>query len=186
MRFRCSAERVCGRNRHAKPRFFDGPSELSKLAGSGVRDVREEAETPARFGLGLDAVRIRDASVVAHEIETTLERLAASESESRVDSLRRQVAQSLGRNLAGNQQAFTIPLVAPYEMLEERIRRLDLRVSKSFKLPRNFNLQLNLDAYNALNNDAIQALNTTYGANWLQPVTVLDPRLLQISGQLTF
>ena len=47
-------------------------------------------------------------------------------------------------------------------------------------------LQLNLDAYNALNNSAIQSVNTTYGANWLQPLQVLDPRLLQISGQLTF
>jgi Carboxypeptidase regulatory-like domain len=96
------------------------------------------------------------------------------------------VTPGLGRPLAGNVQAFTVPLVSPYDMLEERIRRLDLRVSKTFKLPRKFNLQINLDAYNALHNDAIQVVNTTYGANWLQPVTVLDPRLLQISGQLTF
>ncbi len=96
------------------------------------------------------------------------------------------IAPSLGRNLAGNAATFSVPLVAPYDMLEQRIRRLDLRVSKTFKLPRKFNLQLNLDAYNALNNNAVQNINTAYGANWLQPLVVLDPQILQISGQITF
>jgi hypothetical protein len=96
------------------------------------------------------------------------------------------IVPSLGRNLAGNAATFTVPLVFPYDMLEERLRRLDLRVSKSFKLPRKLNLQINLDAYNALNNNAVQVVNTTYGANWLVPQTVIDPQILQISGQLTF
>ncbi len=96
------------------------------------------------------------------------------------------IAPTLGRNLAGNQATFAVPLVSPYEMFEERLRRLDLRLSKSFKLPRNLSLQINLDAYNALNNNAVQVVNTAYGANWLQPLTVIDPQILQISGQITF
>ena len=47
-------------------------------------------------------------------------------------------------------------------------------------------LQANLDAYNALNSNAVQTDNTAYGANWLQPLQILDPRLFQISGTLTF
>jgi hypothetical protein len=47
-------------------------------------------------------------------------------------------------------------------------------------------LQANLDAYNALNSSAIQNINTTYGASWLSPTQILDPRILQFSGQLTF
>jgi hypothetical protein len=96
------------------------------------------------------------------------------------------ITPSLGRPLAGNAQAFNVPLVAPMTMFEHRIRRLDLRVTKYFDLPKRLRLQLNLDAYNALNNNAVQAVNTTYGVNWLQPQTILDPRILQVSGQLTF
>jgi hypothetical protein len=54
------------------------------------------------------------------------------------------------------------------------------------KLPHRLNLQLNLDAYNALNASPSQSPNTAYGANWRQPLLVLDPRILQISGMLTF
>ena len=42
------------------------------------------------------------------------------------------------------------------------------------------------DAYNALNSTASQSINTAFGANWRQPLLVLDPRILQISGMLTF
>ncbi len=42
------------------------------------------------------------------------------------------------------------------------------------------------DAYNALNSSAVQSINTTFGKNWLTPNTILDPRILQISVQLTF
>jgi len=46
--------------------------------------------------------------------------------------------------------------------------------------------QANVDAYNALNSSAIQSLQTTFGANWRSPTTILDPRIVQISAQLTF
>lgn len=76
--------------------------------------------------------------------------------------------------------------MAPGALFEDRLRRLDLRVTKYFNLPRRMRLQMNLDAYNALNANAIQSLNTTYGPNWLQPLTFMDPKILQISGSLTF
>ena len=96
------------------------------------------------------------------------------------------IVPSLGRNLAGNANSFTVPLVAPNSMLESRLRRLDLRLTKTFNFGSRTRFQANLDAYNALNGNAVQAVNTTYGVNWLQPLTVLDPRILQISGQLSF
>ncbi|MGE3176764.1 MAG: carboxypeptidase regulatory-like domain-containing protein [Vicinamibacterales bacterium] len=96
------------------------------------------------------------------------------------------IAPRLGRNLAGNTAFQNVPLVRAGELFEDRIRRLDLRLSKSIALPRRLNLQLNFDAYNALNSSASQSINTVYGANWRQPLLVLDPRILQISGMLTF
>ena len=96
------------------------------------------------------------------------------------------IAQSLGRNLAGNTAFQNVPLVRAGQLFEDRLRRLDLRISKSLALPRKLNLQLNLDAYNALNSSTAQSINTVYGANWRQPLLILDPRILQISGMLTF
>ncbi len=96
------------------------------------------------------------------------------------------IVPSLDRNLAGNANSFTVPLVIPNTMFEKRIRRMDLRLSKTFNLSSKLRLQANLDAYNAFNSNAVQTVNTTYGVNWLQPVQVLDPRILQISGQLSF
>jgi len=96
------------------------------------------------------------------------------------------IAPSLGRNLAGGALFQNVPLVQANTLFEDRLRRLDLRLTKYFTLPRNLRLQVNLDAYNALNGNALQAINTAYGANWLQPQTILDPQILQISGMLTF
>jgi hypothetical protein len=47
-------------------------------------------------------------------------------------------------------------------------------------------LQINLDAYNALNGSGILTINNTFNARWRQPNAVIDPRLFQISGQYTF
>jgi len=97
-----------------------------------------------------------------------------------------EISPSLGRNLAGNTAFQSVPLVRAGEIFEDRIRRLDLRLSKSVKLPRAWNLQINLDAYNALNASPAQSINTVFGPNWRQPLLILDPRILQISGMLTF
>src|SRR4029079_12752391 len=72
---------------------------------------------------------------------------------------------SLGRPLSGGIQtpAVAIPLVAPQTLFEDRITRLDLRLSKILKVNK-YRFQINLDAYNALNSNAIRAVNSTYGA----------------------
>ena len=79
-----------------------------------------------------------------------------------------------------------MPLVAPQTVFEGRIRRLDLRLTKIFQLTPRVRLQANLDAYNALNSGAIQTLQTAFGPSWLSPATILDARLFQVSGQISF
>ncbi len=49
-----------------------------------------------------------------------------------------------------------------------------------------YRLQVNLDAYNALNSSSILSVNSTYDARWRQPNSVIDPRLFQVSGQISF
>ncbi len=96
-----------------------------------------------------------------------------------------EVAPSLGRPLAGGTRSVTVPLVAPNVLFEDRTTRLDLRVSKIFNMG-TYRLQVNLDAYNALNSSSILSVNSTYDARWRQPNSVIDPRLFQVSGQISF
>jgi hypothetical protein len=79
-----------------------------------------------------------------------------------------------------------VQLLVPQTVFEGRIRRLDLRVTKIFRLTQRVRFQANLDAYNALNSSAIQSVQTAFGPNWRQPTTILDARLLQVSGVLSF
>ena len=96
-----------------------------------------------------------------------------------------QIAASLGRPLAGGTRTATVPLVAPQTLFEPRITRLDLRVSKIVQINR-VRLQLNLDAYNALNAGSIISVNDTFNARWRQPDSIIDPRHVQIGGQISF
>lgn len=91
---------------------------------------------------------------------------------------------SLGRNLSGG--SATVPLVPPQTLFEDRISRLDLRLSKAFRYRQRLRVQINLDAYNALNANSIRAVNSTYGPSWRTPLQILDPRILQIGGQVSF
>ena len=63
------------------------------------------------------------------------------------------------RPLSGNATTVqNIPLVAPQTLFEDRVTRLDLRLSHSFQVQR-VRVQLNLDAYNALNANSVRAVN---------------------------
>ncbi len=97
-----------------------------------------------------------------------------------------EAAVSLGRPLAGGARTINVPLLVSNTLFEGRIRRLDLRLTKTFQLTNRVRLQANLDAYNALNSSAVQSVNPTFGKSFLTPTAILDPRILQISGQLTF
>jgi hypothetical protein len=96
------------------------------------------------------------------------------------------VRPSLGRDLSGGQTSVTIPLVAPQTLFEDRISRLDLRLSKSVRIRNRLRIQINVDAYNALNANSIRAVISTYGARWRQPQQILDPRIIQLGGSISF
>jgi hypothetical protein len=108
-----------------------------------------------------------------------------------------QIAPSLGRNLAAcGARAVctltaTVPLLVPYTQFEPRRTQLDLRLSKVFQAGR-ARLQGNLDVYNVFNDSSIIFINNNYGPRWATPVSnavgsgVLEGRLVQFSGQITF
>ena len=71
-----------------------------------------------------------------------------------------EIIRRLGRPLSGGATTVqNIPLVAPQTLFEDRVTRLDLRLSHSFQVQR-VRVQLNLDAYNALNANSVRAVNS--------------------------
>ncbi len=96
-----------------------------------------------------------------------------------------EVARTLGRPLSGGVQTITVPLVAPQTLFEARISRLDVRLSKSFTVNR-LRIQANLDAYNIMNANPVRSVNSVYGPSWTRPTQILDARLVQFGGQVSF
>jgi hypothetical protein len=96
-----------------------------------------------------------------------------------------EIAPSLGRNLAGGRGSAPVPLLLPYTEFEERFTQLDLRMTKNLQVGK-YRVQANLDLYNAMNSNSIQSIVTTFGPRWRRPLTVLDGRLMQLSGQISF
>ena len=103
-----------------------------------------------------------------------------------------EVARTLGRNLSacGTRpvctSTATVPLITPQQEFEDRWRRLDLRLSKSIRFNDRVRLQANVDLYNVVNQAGIIQENVLYGRQWLLPIELEDPRILQFSGQLEF
>ena len=89
----------------------------------------------------------------------------------------------LGRPLSAG--FAVVPLVAPQTLFEDRISRLDFRLSKIINY-RRLRFQINLDAYNLMNTSDIRTVNSSYGGRWGYPNSIIDPRLVQIGGQIDF
>jgi hypothetical protein len=98
-----------------------------------------------------------------------------------------EIRPTLGRNLAtGAAGTATVQLIAPGTMYDERLYQLDLRASKIFRLAGRHRLQANIDVYNAGNASSVLGINTTFGANWLRPTSILQGRLVKFGGQWDF
>jgi hypothetical protein len=97
------------------------------------------------------------------------------------------VAPSLGRNLSGNAANVTMNLVKPGSMYGDRINLLDLRVAKTFRTGR-WRTTLGVDVFNLFNSSAVLTYNNSYvpGGPWLQPLTVLTPRFVRLTGEVIF
>jgi Carboxypeptidase regulatory-like domain len=97
------------------------------------------------------------------------------------------VVPTLGRSLSGAAPNVTVNLIPPGTMYGDRINQFDLRVAKAITIHRTRTL-LGLDVYNVLNSSAVLTYNNSFvpGGSWLQPMTILTPRLFRFTAELTF
>ena len=96
------------------------------------------------------------------------------------------IAPSLGRDLAGGSRTATVGLFSPNTHYDDRTTRLDMRFGKSVRLTQRVKVQGNVDLYNVTNSGSVLADTNAFGARWLVPTLVLEPRILQFSAQITF
>jgi hypothetical protein len=106
------------------------------------------------------------------------------------------IRSSLGRNLSECSQTAatctanrTIALIPPNTMYDERIKQLDLRLSRIFNLMGRSKVQGNFDLYNIFNESTPLNENTRYSTTnnpWQNVVQIMGGRLLKFSAQLTF
>ena len=92
-----------------------------------------------------------------------------------------QVQQSLGRPLSSS-STVTVNLIAPGTLYGERMNQVDFRLSKVVKIGRTTRVKGMFDLYNALNENAVVALSSTYGTNgaaWQVPQRILAARLVK-------
>jgi len=91
---------------------------------------------------------------------------------------------SLGRPLSGGAANATINVIEPGQTYGDRLNQLDLRFAKILRFGRT-RTAINLDLYNALNANPVLTQNNNFAA-WQVPLSILDARLLKISGQFDF
>jgi hypothetical protein len=94
------------------------------------------------------------------------------------------VMPALGRPLAGGANNVTVNLVKPGTLYGERLNQVDLRFAKVLRLG-NQRATLNVDLYNALNDNAVLQQSQAFG-NWQQPQGILVGRAVKFSVQYTF
>ena len=106
-----------------------------------------------------------------------------------------EIETSLGRPLSGGLRGKNIEIVTPCissqttarlcELVGDRISRLDFRMTKIINVDR-FRFQINLDAYNLMNTSDVRSINNAFGPRFGFANTIIDPRLLQLGGQISF
>jgi hypothetical protein len=97
------------------------------------------------------------------------------------------VQPSLNRPLSGGAANATVNLIAPGSTNFDRYTQIDLRVGKSVQVGTS-RVAVNLDIFNALNADSVLSVNNTFGGArpWLSPQSIMQGRLLKVSGQFDF
>jgi hypothetical protein len=101
-----------------------------------------------------------------------------------------QATGALGRSL--RLATRTIDIAEPFSLFGDRVRQLDMRVSKLFRFGGQ-RIQANMDIYNVANASTATFLRNTYTAPgavtttpWQQPTQVMDGRFVKFSAQFDF
>ena len=100
---------------------------------------------------------------------------------------------TLGRPFANNAPNVTVNLVEPGTLYGDRVNEIDMRFAKILRFGRT-RTNVGFDIYNILNSAPILTYNQNFNptinanpsANWLAPLSTLQPRFVKFSAQIDF
>jgi len=104
-------------------------------------------------------------------------------------SLRRHLAACPSQTAATCNQTATIALIPNNTLFGERIKQLDFRLSRFFRVGGRARVQGNLDIYNILNENTILNEQTRYNTTnnqWRNAIQIMTGRFVKVGAQLTF
>ena len=78
-----------------------------------------------------------------------------------------------------------VNVVPPGTEYLPHLKQLDIRLAKIIRAGRT-RTTVHLDVANVLNANNVQVANGTFGSSWLQPLSIMDARLLKIGAQFDF
>jgi hypothetical protein len=90
---------------------------------------------------------------------------------------------SLGRNFTN--VAPTVNILPPATLYGDRIFQTDIRFSKTIKSGRTA-IRPTVNFFNLFNANPIQTYTNTFGAAWLAPTVILNPRFMDFGVQIDF
>ena len=88
------------------------------------------------------------------------------------------------RRFAGS-TTVTVNLIEPGTLYGDRVNQFDLRVGKILRFG-GARANLAVDVYNLFNSNPVLTYNEQFGATWLRPNSVLQPRFAKLSAQINF
>jgi hypothetical protein len=92
---------------------------------------------------------------------------------------------NLGRPLSSGLPIEFLNIVAPGTMYGERLNQADLRLGKNLRFGRTRTL-VALDIFNVLNSSTPDVYQQTYGATYLNPLSITVGRFFKLSAQIDF
>jgi hypothetical protein len=92
---------------------------------------------------------------------------------------------NLGRPLSSGQVVEFFNIVKPGVLYGSRLNQVDLRIGKNLRYGRSRTL-IALDIFNLFNSNTPDVYQQTYGATYLNPLSITVARLFKISAQLDF
>jgi hypothetical protein len=95
------------------------------------------------------------------------------------------VQTQLGRGLAGGASTVTLDLAPLGEVYADRLNTVDMRFSKIIRIGRTRS-NVGIDLYNLFNANTGTGFNQVFGATWLRPNAILNPRYLRFNATVDF
>ncbi len=88
-----------------------------------------------------------------------------------------------GRPLTGGIASITVQLVDPTRLYYDYVFTNDLQLSRVFRFPHGRRVRAFMEVFNLVNDSRIYTRNDTWGAQWFNPIDLVESRRFQFGAQ---